>query len=32
MALNQVIKIPSEQASFDQLGNKNNVDFIFARR
>ena len=28
MALNQVIKIPSEQASFDQLGNKNNVDFI----
>lgn len=27
MALNQVIKIPSEQGSFDRTGNKNNVDF-----
>ena len=28
MALNQVIKIPSEQGSFDRTGNKNNIDFV----
>jgi len=28
MSLNQVIKIPSEQGSFDRTGNKNNVDFV----
>lgn len=28
MSLNQVIKIPSEQSSFDKTGNKNNVDFV----
>jgi len=28
MSLNQVIKIPSEQSSFDRSGKKNNVDFI----
>lgn len=28
MALNQVIKLPSEQGSFDRTGNKNNVDFV----
>ena len=27
MALNQVIKIPSDQGNFDLTGNKNNVDF-----
>ncbi len=28
MALNQVVKIPSEQSQFDRTGAKNNVDFI----
>ena len=28
MSLNQIVKYPSEQASFDTTGNKNNVDFI----
>ena len=28
MSLNQVIKIPAEQSSFDLTGAKNNVDFV----